>query len=93
LQDLEGKVDETLIDPLANIAVIGPEINIRISAKDPMSYIAKYKITSAKLAQQFVDAEITSVAIADYDGWLRGRAQRLADEGNAYLKELRGPLS
>ena len=32
---LEGKVDESLIDALANIAVIGPEINIRISAKDP----------------------------------------------------------
>jgi Protein of unknown function DUF262 len=37
---LSGKVDESLIDALANIAVIGSEINIRISAKDPMSYIA-----------------------------------------------------
>jgi hypothetical protein len=50
---LEGKVDEALIDALANIAVIGPEINIRISAKDPMSYIAKYNITTEKLTQQF----------------------------------------
>ena len=45
---LNGKVEEDLVDALANIAVIGPEINIRISAKDPMSYIAKHKITDAK---------------------------------------------
>jgi hypothetical protein len=89
---LEGKADDVLIDPLANIAVIGPEINIRISAKDPMSYIDKYGITSEKLAQRFVDSQITTVAITQYETWLRGRAQRLSEEGNAFLRELRGPL-
>jgi hypothetical protein len=73
--------------------VIGPEINIRISAKDPMSYIAKYNITTEKLAQQFVDAKITTVTPAHYETWLRGRAERLAEEGNAFFRELRGPLA
>jgi hypothetical protein len=50
---LEGKVDEALIDALANIAVIGPTINIRISAADPLSYVTKYSISQHKLDQQF----------------------------------------
>lgn len=62
---LDGKVDEPLIDALANIAVIGPEINIRISAKDPLSYIAKYRITRDKLAQQFVESASLSICTMD----------------------------
>lgn len=85
---LNGRIVDDLIDALANIAVIGPEINIRISAKDPMSYIAKYGITNDKLAQQFVDPAILSVAHDGYEDWLRQRAKRLADVGNEFLAEL-----
>ena len=60
---LEGKVAEDKINALANIAVIGPSINIRISAKDPLSYIQKYKISRDKLRQQFIDEEISEVSI------------------------------
>jgi len=88
---LDGKVDETLIDALANIAVIGPEINIRISAKDPMSYIAKYKITDEKLAQQFVEPASLSISHDGYKEWLRCRAESLAEAGNAFLAELALP--
>ncbi|MEX0642262.1 MAG: DUF262 domain-containing protein [Pirellulales bacterium] len=90
---LEGQVEESLIDALANIAVIGPEINIRISANDPMNYISKYSITPVKLAQQFVDPQITTVSPAAYETWLRGRAQRLAEEGNSFFREVGGTLS
>jgi hypothetical protein len=79
-----------LIDALGNIAVIGPEINIRISAKDPMSYIAKYKITPQKLAQQFVDPATLSLSHEGYEAWVRNRAMRLAEVGNEFLAEL-GP--
>jgi hypothetical protein len=34
-----------LINALANIALIGPAINIRISKKNPMDYISRYVIT------------------------------------------------
>ncbi len=88
---LEGKVDESLIDALANIAVIGPEINIRISAKDPMSYIQKYKITDQKLAQQFVDPATISLSYEGYETWVRNRAKRLAEVGNELLAELAPP--
>ena len=88
---LEGNVDDALSDALANIAVIGPEINIRISAKDPMSYIAKYNITDDKLAKQFVEPRSLSVSHEGYEAWLRDRAIRLAHAGNAFLSELAPP--
>jgi hypothetical protein len=87
---LEGKISEDKINALANIAVIGPSINIRISAKDPMSYIQKYIITRQKLAQQFIDEEITKVNIADYENWLIKRAERLAVASNEFLSQLKG---
>jgi len=89
---LDGKVNDDKVDALANIAVIGPSINIRISAKSPMNYIARYGITKAKLAQQFVTADIESLSASNYESWLNGRAQRLADAGNAFLNELGGDL-
>jgi hypothetical protein len=87
---LEGQVDEASVDALANIAVIGPEINIRISAKDPMSYIAKYGITQSKLKQQFIADDIVTVGYDGYLAWLKKRAQELAAEGNKFLKSLSG---
>ncbi|HAZ27346.1 TPA: hypothetical protein DCY67_01835, partial [Candidatus Acetothermia bacterium] len=78
---LEGKVEETQIDALANIAVIGPAINIRISATDPMSYVRKYAIPSDKLEQQFIGPEFTVTPPERYLEWLERRADRLAEAG------------
>ena len=89
---LEGKVDESLIDALANIAVIGPEINIRISAKEPMNYVKKYSITDTKLQQQFIDPSIKALSVDDYERWLRARAKSLAEQGNQLLGELKAGL-
>jgi hypothetical protein len=88
---LNGKVQEPLTDALANIAVIGPTINIRISAKDPMSYIATYKISERKLSQQFINPATISVSREGYESWVRERAQRLAEVANAFLAELSPP--
>jgi hypothetical protein len=86
---LEGKVDEAQIDALANIAVIGPSINIRISASDPLSYVTKYGISQDKLEQQFIDSNFTQVSADKYPEWLDRRAERLAEKANAYFAELR----
>ena len=86
---LEGQNNSGLVDALANIAVIGPAINIRISAKAPMDYVIRYKITSEKLEQQFIDPQFTSVPITEYDTWVRLRAGLLAKEANAFLAQLR----
>jgi hypothetical protein len=89
---LEGQTDASLIDALANIAIIGPTINIRISKQDPMSYIPKYKITAEKLRQQFISGLITNTTVRQYPEWVRARADELAKVGNSFLEELRGDL-
>jgi hypothetical protein len=89
---LAGNVDDSLINALANIAVIGPSINIRISSKEPMSYIAKYDITPDKLMQQFIDPKSISISYDEYEAWLRQRAEVLAKVGNEFLAEIRPPV-
>lgn len=86
---LTGHVDNGLVDALANIAVIGPSINIRIQAKDPLSYVQRYSITPEKLRQQFIDPGFVSVSFDAYPEWLNQRAERLAHEANSYLDELK----
>jgi len=90
---LKGKVDYPTIDALANIAVIGPEINIRISAKDPMKYLDKYQITQAKLRQQFIDQDRADFGVEGYSAFLRRRAEVLSAEANKTLLELSEGLS
>lgn len=85
-------VSDDLIDALANIAVIGPTINIRISAKKPMDYIERYHIGADKLAQQYVAENVVELNTSDFEGWLNERALALAKAGNAFLDELRGEL-
>jgi hypothetical protein len=85
---LEGHVDEDLVNALGNIAVIGPEINIRISAKDPMKYIVKYEISDQKLSQQFIDPKSISLSQEGYKTWVQDRAARLAEVANGFFAEL-----
>lgn len=89
---LEGHVPNGVVDSLANIAVIGPAINIRISAKNPLDYVSRYKITPDKLAQQFIDLDFTEVTFDQFGDWLQKRANRLASEANTFLTELKGTL-
>jgi hypothetical protein len=86
---LDGKVDQHNIDALANIAVIGETINIRISAKDPLDYVERYLISEAKLGQQFISRDIRTFVISDYEEWLEHRAMELAIAGNEFLSQLR----
>lgn len=89
---LEGQVDAELMDALANIAIIGPTINIRISKQNPMDYIPKYNITADKLRQQYISGEITSTTVDQFGKWVQNRADVLAKVGNEFLESLRGNL-
>jgi hypothetical protein len=86
---LEKKVAEEKINALANIAVIGPEINIRIRAQNPMDYIDRYKITAEKLRQQFIEDDLHTIEVAQYPEWLQRRAAVLAKAGNEFIESLR----
>jgi hypothetical protein len=89
---LGERYDDSEINALANIAVIGPTINIRISAKNPMEYLHKYKITADKLTQQFITSDLGTTSIEQYPGFLKDRAEVLAAEANKYLGALRNDI-
>jgi hypothetical protein len=89
---LERHVNGSLVDALANIAVIGPAINIRISARAPLDYVARYGITPEKLLQQSIDPSFTSVPTTGFEDWLGTRADRLAAASNDFLSSLRKTL-
>jgi len=77
------------IDRLSNIAVIGRKINIRISDCAPAAYVKKFDVTAEKLAQQFIEPDFVNVQPPDFAAWTERRAQRLADEANAFMAELK----
>jgi hypothetical protein len=85
---LSSKVEPASIEALANIAVIGPGINIRISARDPMDYVAKYKISENKLKQQCI-SDLGATTVEDFPNWLLRRAEGLAAASNQFLEDLR----
>jgi hypothetical protein len=89
---LQNKVPSETIEALANIAVIGPSINIRISAQDPMNYVKRYQIQESKLNQQYI-FELSKTAVEEFSSWLQNRAELLAKAANGYLEKLRGGLS
>jgi hypothetical protein len=78
------------IEALANIAIIGAGVNIRISDKDPLAYFAKYGIDEKTRAQQFIEGPVESMTVENYPAWLTARADRLAKIANTFLAELRG---
>jgi hypothetical protein len=89
---LEGRFDDARINELANIAVIGSEINIRISAKDPMDYLNRYRISDEKLQQQFIPKDRSVFRTDKYEEFLVERASRLAQEAEDYFRALRGEI-
>lgn len=85
---LEDVFDDEQIQALANIAVIGSSINIRINAKDPLDYLDRYKISDDKLRQQFIPIERSAFATDSYPSFLKGRSEELALKANTFLNTL-----
>ena len=84
---LKGKATEDNINALANIAVIGATVNIKISNKDPLDYFLKYGIDESKRVEQFINGDVTSMTPANFPDWLTDRAKRLADASNKFLEQ------
>jgi hypothetical protein len=86
----QAGVSADQIEALANIAIIGAGVNIRISDKEPLAYFAKYEVDEEKRAQQFIEGPVESMTVENYPAWLMARAQLLAKVTNTFLGELRG---
>jgi hypothetical protein len=88
----EGITSEQ-IEALANIAIIGASVNIRISNKNPLAYFAKYDIDVERRKQQFIEGAVDQMVPEKYVSWLQARAKRLAAEANQFVDELRSNKS
>jgi hypothetical protein len=77
------------IEALANIAIIGGGVNIRISNKDPLAYFAKYRINAEKRSQQLISDPVEAMRVENYPEWVVARAKALAASANAFVETLR----
>ena len=89
LRDNVSGIDRKLIDSVANMAVISGAANRKIAAKAPKDYIAELYLAARGLLEQQVIPDPTFVEPAQYQEWLRARAERLAEASNEYLDSLR----
>ena len=89
LRDHVPGIEKKLIDSVANMAVISGEANRKISAKAPKTYIAELNLAARGLLDQQAIPDPTFVEPNQYEEWLHRRAERLAQEANKYLEELR----
>lgn len=89
---LNEDFEEAQVNALANIAVIGSTINIRISKKDPMDYLDRYKIADVKLTQQFIPTNREELKKGNFPKFLEDRSKKLTEAANLYLSSLRGKL-
>ena len=82
-------IDKAHIDSVANMAVISGDANRKIGAKAPKEYVTELNLASRGLLDQQAIPDPTFVEPNQYRDWRRTRAERLAQESNQYLAELR----
>lgn len=89
LRDKIPEIDKKLIDSVANMAVISGQANRKIAAKAPKDYISELNLDARGLLDQQAIPDPSFVAPTQYQEWLHRRAERLAQESNSYLAQLR----
>ena len=89
LKDNVVGIDNKYVNSVANMAVISGEANRKIAAKSPKEYIAEFNLAARGLLDQQAIPDPSFVAPNQYIDWLNSRAERLAQESNKYLAELR----
>lgn len=86
---LKGVSEESLVEALSNIAIIGANTNLKISAKNPLDYFEKYGIGADRRKQQYIEGDVENMTPANFPDWLRRRAGLFAQEIDRFMNELR----
>lgn len=89
LKDNVDSIAQKSIDSVANMAVISADANRKIAAKAPREYIAELNLAARGLLEQQAIPDPSFVGPEQYQQWLAARAERLAQDSNRYLDELR----
>ena len=89
LPNLNRDSIDAVANTVANMAVISGEANRKIAAKAPKQYIGELNLAARGLLDQQAIPDPVFVEPHQYQQWLNNRAERLAQESNQYLAELR----
>ena len=87
---LRGKVDDTGINSLANIAVLNEKANKAFSSKPPKNYLEQYEVKAQRLREQFIPDEEALWDVANYGKFCEIRSAHLAEAATSFFDELRG---
>lgn len=84
---VKGSFDGSLVDSVANIAVLNEKANRSFSAKTPQEYLKDYNVKSERLEEQAVPAD-GLLDVNRFEEFLKVRANCLAERATAYLQDL-----
>jgi hypothetical protein len=84
---LRGSFDDSLIDSIANIAVLNEKANRSFSAKFPLDYLKEYSVKLERLAEQSVPAN-GLLELNRFEDFLKLRAEMLAESATSYVQGL-----
>jgi hypothetical protein len=79
--------DESLVDAIANIAVLNEKANRSFSAKPPRQYLTEHGVRAERLQEQFIPS-LDAFDVSGYESFLRTRAESLADAATVFLRKL-----
>lgn len=87
---VKDRYDSTLVDSLANIAVLNEKANRSFSGKPPVQYLQEHGVKRERLDEQAVPPDSSLLDPARFEEFLRRRAELLAQQATAYLQKLGG---
>lgn len=92
LKDNIPGIERKFIDSVANMAVISGEANRKIATKSPKVYVDELGLVARGSLEQQAIPDPSTITPEKYLDWLTDRAERLAQESNKYLVELRNQI-
>lgn len=84
---MKDSFDSTLVDSIANIAVLNEKANRSFSAKPPAQYLKDHGVRPERLDEQAVPAD-GFLEVSKFEEFLKRRSERLAAEATAYVQGL-----
>jgi hypothetical protein len=84
---VKDSFDGTLVDSIANIAVLNEKANRSFSAKPPAQYLKDHGVKPERLDEQAVPAD-GLLEVGKFEEFLKRRSERLAAEATAYVQGL-----
>jgi hypothetical protein len=84
---VKDSFDSTLVDSIANIAVLNEKANRSFSGKTPQKYLKEHNVKQERLDEQAVPTD-GLLEVSKFEEFLKVRAEKLAERVTAYVQGL-----